>query len=142
MPIIGFNFDKINIEKLKKVEGKVSIKHNIGIKDVNEEKLLIGKSEEVLNFSFEYEVQYEPKIGNLLLKGTIIYLDEPKRIKEIMKNWKKNKKLPQELMSQLINTIMFRCNIRSLSLSQEVNLPPHIPLPKVSPSKRPEDYIG
>lgn len=142
MPIVGFNFDHINVEKLSQITGKINIKNDIGIKNLEQEKLPIGKSEESLKFHFEYSLDYQPKIGNITLKGHILYLDEPKKIKEIMTGWKKNKKIPPDITEQILNTVLFKCNIKALALSQEVNLPPHIQMPRLRPGKRPEDYIG
>ena len=114
--------------------------HNTTIKKI---QATGKKAEETLKFSFEYKVWYEPKIGNILLEGHFFYVDEQKKIKEILTNWKKDKKIAQPLMQQLMNNIIIKCSIKALTLSQDVNLPPHIPLPTVRPQgKRPEDYIG
>ena len=142
MPIVGFDFDKIIVERKSKTLGNINVKHNLGIKEVEEEKIPLSKLEQVLRFNFEYTVDYEPKVGNLQLNGHILYLDEPKKIKELMTDWKKNKKIPTEIMEQLLNTILFKCNIKALSLSQDVALPPHIPLPRLEPQKSGKDYIG
>ena len=52
-----------------------------------------------------------------------------------MKGWKKNKAIPKEAMTAVINTALTKCNIQALILSQQVNLPPPIPLPKVGAKK-------
>jgi len=143
MPIVGFNFDKIVVEKLNPIRGKVQVKNNMSIKDVKQQELLLGrKKENVLKFSFEFSSEYEPKIGLISIKGHILFMEEASEVKKIMDNWKKNKTLPQDLMSHLLNTVLMRCNVKTLVLAHEVNLPPHIRLPTISPNVKASDYIG
>ena len=144
MPIVGFNFERVSGEKKNIITKEVKIRNNASITNILEEKLPIeGSKGEVLKFTFEYITSYEPEIGEIELKGHILYLDDTKKIKEILKSWKKDKKIPQELMQQLLNIIIRRSSIKALTLSEELNLPPQIPLPKLTPLK-PEnnEYIG
>ncbi len=136
MPVIGFNIDKIDAEKISKISGKVEIKNNLGITGVEQEKLALGKSEEVLKFNFEYLITYEPKVGKLEMKGSVLYMEDPKKIKELLSSWEKDKKIPNNVMPAIFNTILAKCNVKALNLSQEINLPPHIRLPIVKPSKK------
>ena len=130
MPIVGFNFDKILVEKKDKVSGKIDIKQNMGITKIEEEKLMLGGSEQVLKFSFEYKIDYG-KPGEIALLGHVLYLEEPKKIKAILDEWKKKKKIEPKLMEQVLNAVLFKCTIKSLNLAQEINLPPPIRLPMV-----------
>lgn len=129
MPVIGFNFEKIMIEKKNKIAGKLNIKNNLTITNLEQEKINITGSEEVIKFNFKYTVEYDPKVGQILLEGNVLFMEEKKKVKEILDEWKKDKKLSKELAPMILNTILAKCNIRSLSLTQEVNLPPHIKLP-------------
>lgn len=131
MPIVGFNFDKIGAKKDNKITGKVQIKNNVDIKNVEQEKLSITSSDDILKISFEFKASYEPGIGAIQINGHILYMEEPKKIEEISKNWKKSKNLPKDLAPQIVNSILSRCNIKALTLSQDVNLPPHIRLPSL-----------
>jgi hypothetical protein len=129
MAIIGFNFEKIIVEKKNKINSKLSIKNNLSIVNIEQEKLNLTNSGDVLKFNFEYTANYEPKIGQIVLAGHILVMEESIKVKEILEEWSKDKKLPKDLMSQILNTILAKCNIKALSLTQEVNLPPHIKLP-------------
>jgi hypothetical protein len=132
MPIIGFNFDKLGAKKDNKITGKVNIANNINITDVQQEKLSITSSDDILKFNFEFKANYEPKIGAIQINGHLLFMDEPKKIDDIAKTWKKDKKLSKEISTPIINSILARCNIKALTLSQDVNLPPHIKLPIVN----------
>ncbi len=132
MPIVGFNFDKLGAKKDNKITGKVQINNNVNITDVQQEKLSITSSEDILKFNFEFKAAYEPKIGAIQINGHLLFMDEPKKIDDIAKAWKKDKKLSKEVSTPIINSILARCNIKALTLSQDVNLPPHIKLPIVN----------
>lgn len=133
MAIVGFNFEKIVAEKNEPISGRINISNNVAIKNVGETDLSLGKaSQKGVKFDFEFTSTYDPKIGNILLKGNVLFVDEAKKIKEILSAWKKNKNIPQDIMSNLMNTILNKCNIEALILSRDINLPAPVPLPKVN----------
>lgn len=138
MAIIGFNFTKISAERKEKtVKGKIDIKNNVAITNVEESKLSIGnESQKVAKFSFDFDAIYEPKIGSIKFTGEILNLGEAKKIDELIASWKKDKKLSPEITTNLINTILTKCNIQALILSQQINLPAPIPMPKVQAGKK------
>ena len=143
--IVGFGFTKLSAEKKENAKGKIDINNNVSIKDVLEENFALGKDKQqnIIKFLFEFTSKYEPNVGDILFEGELLYMEEPKKAKEILADWKKNKKLPKDLMAGLLNTILTKCNIQALILSQQVNLPPPIPLPKVqinAPADK--NYIG
>ena len=45
---------------------------------------------------------------------------------------KKEKKLNKDVAEKIINNILTKCNIQSIILSNTVNLPPPVPMPKVN----------
>ncbi len=130
--IIGLNFKKLHMEKKRAVDGKVDINNNVSIKDVEESEFSLGKDRQKgITFLFEFTSKYEPDIGEILFTGELLYLGEPKTNEDILKGWKKGKNVPKEIMTEVVNTILTRCNIEALLLSRDVNLPPPVPLPKV-----------
>ncbi|MFH1455856.1 MAG: hypothetical protein ABIF40_02815 [archaeon] len=131
MPIVGFNFDKIDAEKKRPVEPPVNVNTGVVVKDMKEEKLPVGKSETVLRVDFEFTVKYEPGIADILLGGHLLYLDESKKAKDILNTWKKDKKLGHDVMQVIMNTILIKSNVKALMISQELNLPPHVKLPTI-----------
>ena len=133
MPVVGLAFDKIVIEKFNPVKGKVQVNNNVALKDVEKTDLSIGSNKQgALKFHFEFTANYEPKIANMTMKGFLKFFDKPEKVKEIVDSWKKDKKLPKDIMSSVLNTVLSRCNVEALIFSREVNLPPPIPLPKVT----------
>jgi hypothetical protein len=134
MPIVGFNFDKIGAKKDNKITGKLKVKNDVKITSVEKEKLTITSSEDILKFNFEFKASYEPKFGAIQINGHILYMDDPKKVDDIMKGWKKNKTVPKDLSPIILNAVLSRCSVKALTLSQDVNLPPHIKLPMIRPN--------
>ena len=140
--IVGFGFTKLSAEKNKNVNGKIDISNNVSIKSIEEDNLSLGQEKQkVLKFIFEFTSKYEPEIGNMDFEGEVLFLAEPKQNKEILSMWKKDKKLPKEIMSTILNAVLTKCNIKAILLSQEINLPPPVPLPAVQVEQT-SDYIG
>ena len=141
--IVGFGFTKLSAEKKEAAKGKIDINNNVSIKDVVEDDLTLGKDKQnVIKFIFEFTSNYEPSIGKILFEGELLYLEEPKKVKELLSGWKKDKKIPKEIMAGLLNSILTKCNIQALILSQEINLPAPIPMPKVQINQQEQNYIG
>ena len=143
MAIVGFNFTKINVERKEMQKGKINISNNVAIKDVKPTDISLGKEkQDALKFTFEFTSRFEPKIGSILLGGDLLFLGDANKIKEVSEGWKKDKRVPKEIMGSILNTILAKCNIQALILSQEVNLPPPVPLPKVEIGTPEKQYIG
>ncbi len=144
MAIVGFNFTKINVERKDVQKGKINISNNVAIKDIKPTDISLGKEKQnALKFIFEFNSKYDPKIGNILLGGDLMFLGDTKKIKETQDGWKKDKSVPKDIMTSILNTVLAKCNIQALILSQEVNLPPPVPLPKVQTTDVQEKkYIG
>jgi hypothetical protein len=132
MTIVGLQLNKIIVDKIAPVKGKVSVNNNVSVKEVEKTDLTFGTSkQDALKFTFEFKASYEPKIATITLEGTVTFFDKPAAIADIEKGWKKDKKVAPEIMTPILNTILTKCNIEALLLSREVGLPPPIPMPRV-----------
>jgi hypothetical protein len=132
MAAISLQFDKVNFERKKPIEDKVSVSNNVRI--LNVEKIEVGKTKkrDGLKFSFQFDVLYEPGIAKMMWDGHATVLTSPEIVKEEMESWEKDKKVSNDLMSGVINSILTRTNIAALILAREVGLPPPVQLPKVN----------
>ncbi|MBS3134308.1 hypothetical protein J4214_03685 [Candidatus Woesearchaeota archaeon] len=144
MQVIGFNIEKIEAEKTVQEVRDLKVKYNTNIKSVTLEEMNIGKKQEVLRVNFQFKVEYDPNIGNISFTGHVLILEDPKKAKVIIEQWNKNQDNTTPFSVQVINIILIRANIKALLIAQEVNLPPHIPMPRLAPNKniRPDNYIG
>ena len=135
MKIIGFNFDKIHIEKISDTRKDLKINTNVDITDVKSSKQkLFQTKEEVIEIKFSYEVDYSPDIAKISLSGHVVLLIDSKTAKKFVKEWK-NKKLPEEHRLIIFNVIMKKSNLKAIQLEDEMNLPLHISLPSVKEMK-------
>jgi hypothetical protein len=137
MQIIGFNLTKISIEKKEKLVGNLQINQSIDIIEVVKEKVPISE-DDALKMRFNFSINYKEDFAKVEFEGNLILLPEKEELKNFLKEWK-DKKVPEELRIPLFNFIMNKCNIKALTLEDELNLPFHIPLPKVNPENKPED---
>ncbi len=133
MSIVGFNFNKIMVEKKTMKEGKVNINNNVTIREVESADLSLGKAkQDGVRFIFEFTSIYEPDFAAMTLAGDVLFIDNEKNVKAILEEWKKKKTVPKEVMADVLNSILNRCNIQALVLARDVNLPSPIPLPKLT----------
>lgn len=130
MQIIGFNFTKISAERKGSPQGKLNIKMGINFSKIEKEKAL-SLGQEVLRTEFEFNISYE-KVSNFDFKGAIYITSTPEKLKEIIKKWEKEKKIPEDIKVPLYNFVLTKCNVKALQFEEEFNLPPHIPLPKIA----------
>ena len=138
MRVIGFNFDKISVEKLKDRMEKLNIKTNIDVSEIKPiESDILKTKEDLLQAKFSYSVNYEPGYATIDLKGTALLSLEEKQAKDVMKEWKK-KQMPPEFRTFLFNVIMRKASLRSLHLEDELNLPLHLPMPSFRPPQEKE----
>ena len=135
MPIIGTNFTKINVER-KGLSRNVKINSNLGIKNISDMDLSLGKTkQEGVKFEFEYVVKYEPG-ASMLFEGEVLYLSEDKEIAEIKKQWKAHKPIDEKLMAEVMNAALHKSTIKALELSNDMGLPAPIKLPKVTQKEK------
>ena len=133
MAIIGFNLNKISIERKEPIKGQINIKTNLKITEIKDEKGIpeISKDKTALKFDFEFDINYEPKIANIHFAGHVLDLENADDAKNILKEWK-DKKLSEDLRLKISNMIWVKCNIKAFLLEEEIGLPVHIPLPRLT----------
>jgi hypothetical protein len=140
--MIGFNLRKISINREENIDKKIEVKYNISIKDVKKIKFDIVNSKETFSFNFLFTINYEPKLAKIEFEGNILVLVEPKEAKDILKSWKK-KKIPDTIRLLVFNVILVKCSIKALELEDDLNLPYHVPVPKLAPEQQPQrSYTG
>lgn len=131
MKFIGFSFNKINIEKFSNKIEDLKISTKIDISDIEAvQSNLLDKKEEIINIKFNYDINYNPDFAKINLTGNVLLSDKFKVIKDILKDWK-NKKMSEEFRINLFNIILRKSNIKALQLEDEMNLPLHLPFPKL-----------
>ena len=131
MTIIGYNFTKVKAEKKSAARGKININNGIKITEVKESDLTLDKSRKGLKVEVEFTSSYDPDVGSILLLGEVLLILESKKTDDIIKVWKEKKVMPQEITTSVLNVALTKSNVQALILSQLINLPPPVQLPKV-----------
>ncbi|MCK4589838.1 MAG: hypothetical protein KAT77_05310 [Nanoarchaeota archaeon] len=135
MAIIGVNITKIDAERKDPQGGKISINNNISITNVEEKDLSLGSAKQKgLKFIFLFKCDYVPDVGRINLEGNVMFLAPAEKVKDVLESWKKNKNVPAEMMEPILNAALNKCNIEAIKLSQDINLPTPVPMPRLQRS--------
>ena len=135
MKLIGFNFTKINLEKISNKTKDVKISTNINLSDIKNINSDIFKSQEsLIGINFEYIINYEKDIAVLNFKGNLLVSLDQTHAQEVLESWK-TKQLPERFRLAIFNFILRKASLKALKFEEELNLTPHIPLPSFKPKK-------
>ena len=130
MTIIGLNYKKISAEK--NGSGRENMKINTGpeIVDIRKTKLQGFENDiDVLSVDFRFNSATEPDVARINIEGTIIYkADKPE---DILKSWNKDKTMPSSAHIEIVNYLFKKVGILALQLSDTLQLPPVISMPKL-----------
>jgi len=140
MPIIGLNFRSIeaNINENKVVEN-VNVNSSPTIEKIEKKEINLPGMKDVLSVNFKFVTNYEPKIGEIVFKGEVLYHRDD--MKDILKKWEKDKKIEDPMALEILNAIFRRCLTKAIDLASELRLPPPIRFPIVKPKEQ-NEYIG
>ena len=131
MTIVKINLHKVVAERnLNSKVGQVQINNNVSLKDVEDMNFLTD-GKKGLKFTFTFNCNYEPDLGKIDVEGQVLYVEDAKKVEEIKKGWDKEKRVPLQVMEQIINAALHKGNIQAIKISEEVSLPSPLPLPKV-----------
>ncbi|MEM4331450.1 MAG: hypothetical protein QXI89_01660, partial [Candidatus Anstonellales archaeon] len=78
-------------------------------------------------YHYVYTVEYKG-VGSITLKGVLFGRDEPK---DVVEQWKKNKKLDKEQTERLINIINYLGSSHGTLIARVLNYRPPIVPPKI-----------
>jgi len=130
MKIIGFNLTSIHVDRKDIIDQNVQITQNVDIKELSEEDVPIA-NRAALKLSFNLVVKYSEDLAKLEMGGNILILPEEDEEKKIKESWK-DKKIPEDMKVPLFNFIMNKCNVKALHIEDEMNMPLHIPMPRLT----------
>ena len=100
----------------------VQIATNLNVVGINK------KDEELLVVPFVFTINYSPAVAQISLKGKSHVTGSKDELEQIL-NDNKEKKHPPPIVMQSISNIVF---LESVIVCRSLNIPPPIPLPKIS----------
>ncbi|MSS74763.1 hypothetical protein EXS73_00915 [Candidatus Pacearchaeota archaeon] len=140
MRLIGFNFTQIAAERKNTLQPGMNINTNLELTDVQEEKIDMLKDKTPLKVSFSQTVIYssskeakkQEECAKITFAGSMLIAASSEDAKELLKSWKK-KEVPSGIKIPLFNIILTKCSVKALQLQEELNLPLHPQLPRLTP---------
>jgi hypothetical protein len=100
----------------------VQISTNLNVVGINK------KDEDLLEVPFVFTINYSPAVAQISLKGKSHVTGSKDELEQIL-NDHKEKKHPPPIVMQSISNIVF---LESVIVCRSLNIPPPIPLPKIS----------
>jgi len=125
MPMIGIGLKSMGGRKHEEMTGSVKVNSNMNITEVKELELPALKSKG-LSVEFAYSTKYigdkNKNLGEINIDGNVIFIGEDNE--KIIKDWKKDKKLPEDIKMQVIRIVGDKCSKKAILLSDDLQLPP------------------
>lgn len=90
------------------------------------------KGEDMLEVPFVFTINYSPAVAQINLKGKSHVRGTKDELQQILKD-QKEKKPPSPVIIQSISNVVF---LESVIICRTLNIPPPIPLPKISPASK------
>lgn len=136
MSIIGLSFDTVEAkrDKEQKVRAEVKVNSVPRINDVKEVSISTIGNKKVLSLNFEFATNYDPKVGEIKIGGNLLYMTEDN--KKLLKQWQKEKKLPEKPSLEILNYLFRRCLLKVSNIAEDLQLPPPIPMPTIKPKAK------
>ncbi len=126
MPIIGGRIVKLEAEKLN--DGEISkFETSFNLSDVTLDK-------DVLKISYTTKMTYHVEIASMSVTGEVFYKDDEKKLKQVYEDFKKDHRLPNEMVEEVIQAINFASgSVGTLgAFAIGVSAPLNMPRPKLS----------
>ncbi|MBD3312355.1 hypothetical protein GF352_02795 [archaeon] len=144
MNLLGVTLREIHLVREDLSGSEVQLKNvqnNVNITDINLRGISPNSSDKALVFSFEYKTDYDlskPKgksLGKIHFLGEVAFSDKKKAMDKVLKSWKKDKKIDDDVLFPVLQAALNFVNIEAIYLARKVLLPSPIRLPQVKPQK-------
>jgi hypothetical protein len=137
MPIIGIGIKTMEGKRHEDIAGSVKVNSNMNITNVKDQDLPALKSKG-LSIEFEYSTKYidekNKNLAEINIDGNVILVGEDQE--KILKDWKKDKRLPEDIKFQVIRIVSDKCSKKAIMMSDDLQLPPP---PMIIPTTKQED---
>ncbi len=134
MPVIGLSFNSVEAKRTKKsVKSEIKVNSTPTVTGINEMNVPSLGNRKALSLDFEFLTKYDPEVAEIKMGGSVIYLSDKNAA--ILKKWKKEKKISEDVSIEILNHLFRRCLIRVANIADDLQLPPPLPMPRVAPKQ-------
>lgn len=130
MTIVGFNFSSMNATREKNPVKELKIGTNIRLDKVEKTNLAFDEKRGTLKISFTYTINYDPGVGQIVLSGDVLTMQENKTVEALLKEWKEKKTVPPKFSRMIMQHLMQKCSVQGIIMSRDVGLPAPVPMPR------------
>ncbi len=136
MAIIGLSFNSVDAkrDKEQKIRAEIKVNSVPRINDMKEVTISTIGNKKVLSLAFEFVTNYDPKVGEIKIGGDLLYLTDDN--KKLLKQWEKDKKLPEKPSLEILNYLFRRCLLKVSNIAEDLQLPPPLPMPRIKPKTK------
>ena len=135
MPIIGFSFSLMEAKRKKEiVKAEIKVNSTPTVTNIEEMSVPSLGGKKALKFEFEFLTKYDPEVAEIKMGGSVIYLSDKNAA--ILKQWKKEKRIPEDVSIEILNHLFRRCLIRVANIADDLQRPPPLPMPRVTPKQK------
>jgi len=136
MAIIGLSFNSVEARRDKEQRIKAEVKVNSvpRINNIKEVTISTLGDKKVLSLDFDFVTTYDPRVGEIKISGDLLYLTDDN--KALLKQWDKEKKIPEKPSLEILNYLFRRCLIKVSNIAEDLQLPPPLPMPTVKPKEK------
>lgn len=129
LKLAGAKLTKVSAERNPKFDGKLEIKTNIKVDSLEK----IKEVKDTVELKYIFGVDYA-ELGKVEVEGSLFLSGDAKAIKDLLKLQKdKNFETPEYIA--ITNLIIQKASIKAFELEEELGLPIHIKLPRLSVKK-------
>lgn len=136
MAIVGLSFNSVEAKRDKEQRIRAEIKVNSvpRINDMREVTISTLGDKKVLSLAFEFVTNYDPRVGEIKIGGDLLYMTDDN--KKLLKQWEKEKKLPEKPSLEILNYLFRRCLLKVSNIAEDLQLPPPLPMPTIKPKAK------
>lgn len=136
MAIIGLSFNTVEAkrDKEQKIRAEIKVNSVPRINDMKEVTISTIGNKKVISLAFEFVTNYDPKVGEIKIGGDLLYLADDN--KKLLKQWTKDKKLPEKSSLEILNYLFKKCLLKVSNIAEDLQLPPPIPMPVIKPKAK------
>ena len=92
---------------------------------------------ENIEITYVYTASYQDKVGEIKIKGVLMAKEDEKRKKDILSQWKKDKKIPEDYATTVLSAVNYSGSANGTLIARVLGLtapliPPRIQLSKDS----------